>query len=124
MSEDLPPGAFKKGTRVFARQLGKPDVRGKISWVGPNRYGPGLRYGVKSDDGGTFWFDEDNVELESPAEASGPGGIQKGSRIRITGGPHEGVIGDVYICGPTGRIGVRDDDEETYWVERDQLELE
>jgi hypothetical protein len=39
-------------------------------------------------------------------------------------GPHEGVVGDVYICPPTGRLGVRDDDEETYWAEREQLELE
>jgi hypothetical protein len=112
---------LKKGDRVFVRELGKPDVRGKITWVGPSKFGPGMRYGVKPDDGGGVrWVDEDNVEPEDKGSATG--GIEKGSRVRVTGGPHAGVEGDVYIAAATGRVGVRDDDEETYWIERDHLE--
>ena len=122
MSDILLPGALKKGSRVFARQLGKPDVKGVITWVGPNRYGPGIRYGVKADGGGgTHWFDDTGVELEVSEQV---GGIQKGSRVRVTAGPHEGIVADVYLWGPTGRVGLRDDNEDTYWVEREQLELE
>lgn len=113
---------LQKGDRVFVRQLGKPDVRGKITWVGPNRYGPGMRYGIRDDGGAMHWADETSVERE--ATEPGPGEIQKGSRVRVVGGAHEGVIGDVFLCPPTGRVAIRDDDEETYWVERDLLELE
>ncbi|GAB5545307.1 MAG: hypothetical protein RID81_42485 [Sandaracinaceae bacterium] len=118
------PDMFKKGDRVFARQLGKPDVRGKISWVGQSRFGIGMRYGVKGDDGITYWFDEEHVEPESNPGERGPNEMGKGSRVRVVSGPHEGVIGDIYLWVPTGRIGIRDDDENTYWVERKQIELE
>lgn len=109
-----------KGDRVFVRQLGKPDVRGKITWVGPNKYGPGLRYGVRADEGRMVWCDEDDVEPDGPVET---GGIEKGARVKVTGGPHEGVEGDIYLAAPTGRVGVRDDDEESYWVEREHLKV-
>ncbi len=116
---------FEKGDTVFARELGKPDVRGTVVWVGAKKYGAGLRYGVKDAAGSTFFFDGENVERDGPqGGAVSRGGIQKGSRVRLVKGPHAGVIGDVYICGPTGRIGVRDDDEETYWAERAEVELE
>jgi len=112
---------LEKGTRVFARQLGKADIRGSITWAGPNRYGNGYRYGIRADDGSTHWVDEDGVTPEAaPAPA---GGIQKGSRVTVTGGPHAGVEGDVYIVGDRDRFGVRDDDEETYWVDKKHLEL-
>lgn len=119
---DRPSHVLEKGERVFVRQLGKPDVRGKVTWVGPSKYGPGMRYGVRADGGGMHWVDEENVERETPLTESA-GGVQKGSRVRVIGGPHEGVEGDVYLMGPTGRVGVRDDDEETYWVEREHLKL-
>ena len=118
------PDMLKKGDRVFARQLGKPDVRGKITWVGQSKYGAGMRYGVKGDDGITYWFDEEHVEPETPAAGERkPGEMGKGSRVKVVKGPHEGVEGDIYLWVPTGRIGVRDDDENTYWVERDQIVL-
>ena len=121
MSDEL-PFALKKGTRVFARQLGKADVRGHITWVGPSRYGNGHRYGIKDDDGGTHWVNEDCVTPEVDPSAQSDGEIGKGSRVRITEGEHAGVEGDVYVAGPTGRFAIRDDDEETYWVERKHLE--
>lgn len=121
---DIPSNLFQKGDRVFVRQLGKPDVIGKITWIGPNRYGPGMRFGVKDDEGGMHWVDEDNVEREPSTAAPAPGEIQKGSRVRIVTGADEGVVGDVFLCPPSGRVAVRDDDEETYWVERERLELE
>jgi len=115
------PLVLAKGTRVFARQLGKADIRGKITWAGPNRYGSGFRYGIRADDGSMHWVDEDSV---TPEEKPTPkGGIQKGSRVAVTGGPHEGVEGDVYIVSGASRFGVRDDDEETYWVDREHLKL-
>lgn len=110
-----------KGTRVFARQLGKADIRGKITWSGPNRYGNGCRYGIRADDGSMHWVDEDAVTPESPPPPKG--GIQKGSRVVAIAGPHAGVEGDVYIVGGAGRFGVRDDDEETYWIDDKDLKL-
>ena len=121
MSEDHPSHLLKKGTRVFARQLGKADVRGAISWVGPNRYGSGYRYGIKGDDGGTHWCDEDAVTPES-APVPGKDEVQKGSRVKIIKGPHAGVEGDVFTAGAAGRFGVRADDEETYWANKAELE--
>ncbi|MFK7991175.1 MAG: hypothetical protein AB8I08_34470 [Sandaracinaceae bacterium] len=120
MSE-LPTHLLKKGTRVLARQLGKADVRGKVTWAGPSRYGGGFRYGIKADDGSQHWVDEDGVTPEQAAEVD-PNSIQKGSRVRVTSGKHAGVEGDVYIAGAAGRFGVRDDDEETYWFNLDELE--
>ena len=38
MSDEF-PGALNKGARVFARRLGKADVEGRVTWVGPNRFG-------------------------------------------------------------------------------------
>ncbi|HJL16530.1 MAG TPA: hypothetical protein RMH99_12785 [Sandaracinaceae bacterium LLY-WYZ-13_1] len=113
---------LQKGERVFVRRLGHADTRGKITWVGPSKYGPGLRYGVRGDDGGMHWVDEEHVERETPNEPSA-GDLAKGSRVQVVSGPHAGVEGDVFTIVPTGRIGVRDDDEETYWVEREHLEL-
>ena len=114
---------LKKGARVFARQLGKADIRGSITWVGPSRYGDGYRYGVKADDGSTHWVDEDSVIPEAGPSEPGADEIQKGSRVRVIGGAHAGVEGDVYTAGAAGRFGVRDDDEETYWVDSEHLEL-
>jgi len=37
---------------------------GVIFWVGPNKYGPGLRLGVTSDEGGKVWLDAATVEVE------------------------------------------------------------
>ena len=125
MLSEFSDDSFEKGDRVFARELGKPDVRGTIVWVGPKRYGTGVRYGVKDAAGSTYFFDGENVERDGPPDGSAsPGGIKKGSRVRLVSGPHAGVVGDVYICGPTARIGIRDDDEETYWADRDEVELE
>ena len=113
---------LKQGARVFARQLGKADIRGSITWIGPNRYGPGYRYGIRADDGSKHWVDEDDVTPEvDPADVD-PNAIRKGSRVRITAGAHAGLEGDVYTAAAAGRFGVRDDDEETYWVDEEHLE--
>lgn len=123
MSEEF-PGAINKGARVFARRLGKADVRGKITWVGPNRYGEGYRYGVRADDGTTHWVDEKDITPEVDPSAEDKGGIKKGSQVVVTGGPHSGVRGEVFIASPGGRFGVRDDDEETYWVDEKDIALD
>ena len=116
------PNALPKGTRVFARRLGKADIRGQVTWVGPSRYGDGHRYGVRADDGSTHWVDEADITPEAVSAAAGANAIQRGTRVRVIDGPHAGVEGEVYIASAAGRFGVRDDDEETCWVEEKHLE--
>ncbi|RLB53160.1 MAG: hypothetical protein DRJ42_12755 [Deltaproteobacteria bacterium] len=113
---------LKKGSRVFARQLGKADINGSITWVGPNRYGGGFRYGIRGDDGSQYWVDEDDVTPEIDPADIDPNAIKKGSRVRVTGGKHAGLEGDVYTAAAAGRFGVRDDNEDTYWVDEENLE--
>ena len=137
MSEgDAGKPTFDKGDRaaiVSGRQ--NVGVRGEIFWVGENKYGPGMRYGLRGDDGGTHWVDEQDIGREEdapPAPASaGPGsGTEPGE-----GRPGEdhrrafgvGVEGAVFWTGASKygnqmRYGVKGDDEETYWVDADQVE--
>ena len=119
---DENPTALPKGTRVFARRLGKADIRGKVTWVGPSRYGDGHRYGVRADDGSTHWVDEADITPEAGSAPVSADAIQKGTRVRVTQGPHAGVEGDVYIADAAGRFGVRDDNEETCWVDGKHLQ--
>jgi hypothetical protein len=51
---------MQKGARV---RWGDGNT-GVIFWVGPNKYGPGLRLGVTSDAGGKVWLDAATVEVE------------------------------------------------------------
>lgn len=119
---DANPTGLPKGTRVFARRLGKADIRGTITWVGPSRYGDGYRYGVRADDGSTHWVDEADITPEAGPATVSADAIQKGTRVSVTKGPHAGVVGEVYIASAAGRFGVRDDDEETFWVEGKHLQ--
>ncbi|MAC26129.1 MAG: hypothetical protein CMN31_09325 [Sandaracinus sp.] len=111
-----------KGDRVHVRRLGKADVTGKIYWVGPSKYGPGLRFGVKADDGSKHWCDEEDVERVDGGPKEGPGGLKKGSTVRVTAGEHEGVEGEVFFYSK-GRVGVRDDHEEMYWVNEGEVKV-
>lgn len=113
------PADLKIGSRVFARRLGKADVRGEITWSGPSKYGGGFRYKVLAKDGSSHWVDEKDITLESEPKLD-PDAIQKGTSIVVTGGPHEGVRGEVYIVSGD-RFGIRDDYEETYWVNKQYL---
>ena len=113
---------LNNGARVFARRLGKADVRGEVVWSGPSKYGDGWRYRIRAEDGSEHWVDEKDITVESNPESTDPDAIRKGSRVKVIGGKHEGVEGDVFTV-TAGRIGVRDDFEETYWVDADQIAL-
>jgi hypothetical protein len=110
------------GVRVFARRLGKADVRGKITWAGPSKWGDGYRYKILSDDGTSHWADDKDLTPEAAQPGGDAGGIREGVSVRVTGGAHAGVVGDVYIVSHADRFGVRDDNEETYWVDGKHLE--
>lgn len=131
MGEDAKEPQFQKGDRAAvvsgAKDLG---VRGEVFWVGENKYGPGLRYGLRGDDGETYWVDEANIGTEAdappapeppPPDESPP--IAKGARVEITGGRQgKGVVGEVFWVGeskygPGMRYGIRADDEQTYWID-------
>ena len=111
-----------KGTRVFARRLGKADVRGDVTWAGPSKFGDGWRYRIIAADGSQHWVSEGDLTVESVPENTDPAAIQKGSRARVIAGDHEGVEGDVYTLGSGDRYGLRDDFEKTYWVDAKNLE--
>ena len=114
---------LKIGARVFARRLGKADVRGEIVWVGPSKFGDGWRYRVRAADGSQHWTDEKDLTVESNPANDDPTAVRKGSRVLVTGGAHEGIEGDVYIVSGEDRFGVRDDFEKTYWVDGKNLAL-
>lgn len=110
------------GARVFVRRLGKADFRGRITWAGLSKWGDGYRYKILTDGGSTEWADEKDLTLEPESPGADADAIRKGTRVRVTGGAHAGVEGDVYIAGPGSRFGIRDDDEETCWVDGKHLE--
>ncbi len=131
MSDDK--ARFDKGDAV-AIIGGKRDVgvRGEVFWVGPNRYGPGFRYGVKARDGRTLWVDEAHVGSEEGAPPEPPPPerpvLDKGAPVRITGG-REGVgeEGEVFWVGeskfgPGMRYGVKNAEGETFWVDEAEVE--
>jgi hypothetical protein len=75
---EVPEGPeLGKGDRV---QWGDADAlaEGVVFWLGPNKYGPGTRVGVKDDAGETHWYDSRQLtKLDSPptptAHPDGPG---------------------------------------------------
>lgn len=110
---------------------GKDDgVTGRVFWEGPNKFGPGRRYGLKDANGTTFWVDEDHVELhgDQPEKKEATGDVfEKGDRVRIVAGDAKGHSGTVFWVGeskfgPGKRFGVRGDDGETYWADQGEAE--
>lgn len=127
---------FDKGDRAAVVSGPKNvGVRGQVFWVGQNKFGPGLRYGLRGDDGETYWVDEANIGPEEgappppepPPADEGPV-LQKGTRVRITGGRQGvGCEGEIFWAGeskfgPGMRYGIRGDDEETYWADGRHVE--
>ncbi len=103
-------------------------VRGSVFWIGENKYGPGMRYGLRGDDGATYWVDEADLgpEDQAPpapekAKEQGPT-LDKGDTALITGGPHVGSSGEVFWVGRSKygdgmRYGIRGEGEDAYWVD-------
>jgi hypothetical protein len=80
--------SIEKGSRVeIVGGRSGQGAKGEVFWVGPSQYGPGERYGVRGDDGETYWVDgrhvvpEGGQELEITAE----GQPLKGKRLVLTG---------------------------------------
>lgn len=109
------------GTRVLARRLGKADVTGDITWVGPSKFGDGWRYRVAAG-GKQHWASEAELTVLSAPKNNDPTAVQKGSRARVIAGAHLGVEGEVYTSSGPERFGLRDDNEDTYWVDAKNLE--
>ena len=69
---EVPEGpALEKGDRV---QWSEDDrsFEGSVFWLGPNKFGPGTRVGVKDDDGETHWFDSRRLTRLDEAIAPSP----------------------------------------------------
>lgn len=120
---------FEKGTRVgiVGGKAGK-GMRGEVFWIGESRYGKGSRYGVRGDDGETYWIDEQHLGAETDVpEPQLPQRdlpvLAKGARVRITKGEGAGSTGEIFWVGESKfghgmRYGVRaDDGEETFWID-------
>ncbi len=143
MSDADSKPSFDKGDRA-AIINGPKDVgvRGAVFWVGENKYGPGMRYGLRGDDGTTYWVDDNQIGKEedappapekrpvvdNPGTGSGPGvTFAKGDSVKIiAGSAGVGSVGDVFWSGASKygegmRYGVRVD-EDTYWVDGHQVE--
>ena len=112
--------------RITGGRQGK-DKTGTIFWKGPNKYGSGDRYGVRGDDGETYWVSGDNVEASeaaAPPVEEGPT-FAKGDRVAYKVRGEEGV-GTVFWIGesrngPGQRLGVRpDDSDEAVWLDARQ----
>lgn len=127
---------MEKGERVriVGGRQGK-GLTGAIFWKGPDKYNGGDRYGVKGDDGETYWVGERDLEAApgapvaapaapAAAPAGGPAGptFQKGDRVAYTAGGRE-QTGSVFWTGPSKsgpgqRLGIKPDDGgETAWVD-------
>ncbi|MFT5353201.1 MAG: hypothetical protein ACI9KE_000399 [Polyangiales bacterium] len=135
MSENEKDAArFSKGDQLaIAHGKSNVGVRGEIFWTGANKYGPGFRYGLKDENGETYWVDEADLgPIEgappAPARKAAPTGpakdpIAKGATVEITSGK-EGVgqSGEVFWTGDSKfgqgmRYGVKTPDGTTYWVD-------
>jgi len=62
-----------RGDRVRWKQAGATG-EGDIFWVGPNRHAPGVRVGVRCDDGETRWLDQVQVEVIDAGSSAGASG--------------------------------------------------
>ncbi|MEZ4335309.1 MAG: hypothetical protein R3B82_01660 [Sandaracinaceae bacterium] len=135
MGEGAEKPAFEKGDRaaIVAGRKNPVGIRGQIFWVGENKYGDGMRYGLRGDDGETYWCDQSHLGPEDaapppPEGSTGPKeAIDKGARVSITKGPSAGVEGEVFWVGesrygPGMRYGIRDEAGETHWADSHQVE--
>ncbi|MCA9620115.1 MAG: hypothetical protein KC731_13910, partial [Myxococcales bacterium] len=134
-SDNGPPGAYDKGDRaaIVAGRKGL-GVRGQIFWIGENKYGSGMRYGLRGDDGQTYWVDEASLgpEAGAPPPPEAPvakPALDKGTVVRLVGTKDAGKIGSIFWVGESKygvgmRYGVRvDGEEDAYWVDEANVEV-
>lgn len=128
MSDDAPK--FDKGDRAVIRSGKDAGTAGTIFWSGENKYGPGYRYGMRTDDGATLWVDEGQLgggDAAPPPPAPSSTTFDKGDRVKITKGPSSGTEGEIFWVGdskfgPGKRYGLKDDDGESHWADGHQVE--
>ncbi len=113
----------KKGDRVKILEGKGCDQHGEVFWTGPNKWGAGLRLGVRGDDGETYWVGEADTEpsTERPPAPEPAESFEKGDRVAFTQRGQQGE-GTVFWTGQgrTGgqRLGVRpDDSEDAVWLD-------
>lgn len=129
---------MEKGARVriVGGRQGKGQL-GNIFWKGPDKFNGGERFGVKADDGETYWVSERDVEEATgappakPAASGGPSAspaaatgesFQKGDRVAFSAGGRE-QQGQVFWTGPSKsgggqRLGIKPEDGgETVWLD-------
>ncbi|MEM9696677.1 MAG: hypothetical protein AAGA56_29315 [Myxococcota bacterium] len=127
---------WDKGQRAAIVKGKGAGVRGSIFWSGANKYGPGMRYGLRGDDGETYWVDEFSLGSEEGAPPAPPktegtvDAVDKGTTVRVVAGPDKGKEGEVFWTGRSRyrdqpRYGVRtgEGEDDTAWVDHDQVEV-
>lgn len=114
-----------KGSRVVVVKGRKAvGTMGTVFWIGDNKWGEGKRLGIEGDDGQTHWIAMSNVELtdQQPPEIEPP---SKGDMVAWTVDEQE-LTGTVFWVGESKsgrgyRVGVKDDAEETHWLDARQV---
>lgn len=133
MGDEEKGTTFDKGDRaaIVGGRKGV-GVRGEVFWIGENKYGSGSRYGLRGDDGDTYWIDETHLGPEGDApptpEYEAKPVLEKGTHVAIVKGSDAGKEGEIFWVGdskfgPGMRYGVRGDDAETYWADERQIEV-
>jgi hypothetical protein len=123
---------FDKGDRAAIVGGRNPlGTRGEVFWVGENKFGSGMRYGLKGDDGVTYWLDSEEIGSEEGAPPAPPPPdrppLDKGTRVKIVGTKDAGIEAEIFWTGaskygPGMRYGVKNG-EETYWVDEANVEV-
>ena len=126
---------FDRGAtvKIVGGKQGVGEV-GEIFWWGESKYGDGMRAGVKSPDGETYWVDEADLgwpDEEIPAEvveaAKEASEFGRGDRVRVKSGKDQGAEGTIFWWGESKwgkgmRAGVETGEGEKLWIDAEHLE--
>ncbi len=123
---------FQKGERIkIVRGRSGVGVHGEIFWKGASKFGDGERFGMRGDDGETYWVDESEVEASDETAPEPEETYEKGDRVSFRSRGREGT-GTVFWVGPSRRgpgqrLGVRDDapegEEDAVWLDDREVTL-
>jgi hypothetical protein len=129
---------MKRGDRVLVVRGRKAQgEEGTIFWYGPDKYGDGMRAGIKTDAGETHFLKAEYLKLIEQAEQDAgeersPSGesaveLRKGMRVRWQDGGQSGE-GELFWVGenkygPGLRVGITDDDKQKHWLNENQVQV-